>query len=57
MLSLRAHLLVRIAGDHHHCIGVWQPHVAQVVVGLQQLLVVVVHLLAGHHLGVLQQLV
>lgn len=55
--SLWAYLLIGIAGDHHHSISVGQPHVAQVAVALQQLLVLLVHLLPGHDLGVLQQLV
>ncbi len=51
------HLFIGFTGNNHHSICVWQPHVAQVTVALQQLLVLFMHLLAGHDLGVLQQLV
>ena len=50
------YLFIRIASDHNNRVCVWQPHVAQMTVVLQQLLVLLMHLLAGHHLGALQQL-
>ena len=50
------HLLICVAGDDHDGVSVGEPHVAQVAVALQELLMLLVHLLPGQHLGALQQL-
>ena len=52
-----SHLCLGVASDDNNRIGVRQPHVAQVAVLLQQLLVLRMHLLSSHDPRLLQQLV